>query len=275
MSNRALALLLGLVLSPIASANVADAVNEVRASGCGRIRGIETPLHTARDLSAAARRMSDGESLDEALIHSGYRARRSASLRISGNMKDAAVANTLRSQFCAQIMEPSFRDIGFFDSDQAVWMIVAAPFDAPSARDASALSRRVLELTNEARARGYRCGASLFAPSKPLKLNDKLRDAALEHSRDMASRSTLSHDGSDGTKPAGRAERAGYPWKAIGENVAAGPVNAEDLMHGWLASPQHCSNIMDARFTEMAVAFVVDEKSKSVIYWTQMFGVRR
>lgn len=272
MGIRALTVLAGLSLSTLASANVADAVNEVRSQGCDRVRGIETPLHTERDLSAAAKRLAHGESLDQALIHAGYRAKRSASLRISGNVADEAVANTLRLQFCTAIMEPSFRDIGFFKDDAAVWMIVAAPFRAPSGREAAALSQQVLKLTNEARSRGYRCGSALFAPSKPLQLNDKLRKAALEHSRDMAGRSLLSHDGQDGTRPAGRAERAGYRWKAVGENVAAGPATAEELMRGWLASPHHCSNIMDSRFTEMAVAFVVDEKSKSVIYWTQMFG---
>src|SRR5689334_12827414 len=112
MRIRALALLLsGLLLPTLAAANVADAVNSVRAQGCGRLRGIETPLKTVRDLSAAARRLSRGDSLDQALMTSGYRAKRSASLRITGNVKDDAIASTIRSQFCPQIMDTSFRDI--------------------------------------------------------------------------------------------------------------------------------------------------------------------
>ncbi len=275
MKPQALALLSSafvLLLPSFACANVADAVNEVRSQGCGRIDGMEKPLRTQRALGAAAKRLANGDSLDQALIGAGYRAKRSASLRISGNVKDDAIANTLRSQFCAQIMEPSFRDIGFYDTDEAVWMIVAAPYAVPSIRDAGAISKRVLELANEARSRGGRCGSSMYAPSKPLSLNDKLERAAHDHSRDLATRSTLSHQGSDGSKPADRALRAGYRWRVVGENVAAGPVSAEEVMQGWLASAQHCGNILDARFSDMAVSFVIDEKSKGLIYWTQMFA---
>ena len=91
----------------------------------------------------------------------------------------------------------------------------------------------------------------------------------------MASRSTLSHEGRDGSTPADRAGRAGYRWRIVGENLASGPGSADEVVKGWLASPHHCSNIMEPRFTEMGVAYYVDKKSTSVIYWTQMFGSPR
>jgi len=262
-------------LAPAAFADVADVLSSVRASGCGHYRGSNSKLREQRNLSAAARRLARGDSFDTALVRSGYRAKQSASLRISGNTRDDAVEKLLRSQFCTEVMEPAFRDIGIFDDGREVWLIVAEPFTTPAIQDAGTVSSRVLELTNAARARGARCGADTFPPAPPLKLNEPLNEASLGHSRDMAARSTLSHEGHDGSTPAERAARAGYKWKVVGENLASGPQSAEEVTKGWLASPHHCTNIMDPRFTEMSVAYYVDKKSRSVIYWTQMFGLPR
>ena len=44
-------------------------------------------------------------------------------------------------------------------------------------------------------------------------------------------------------------------------------------MQGWLASPHHCENLMDPRFTELGVGFVFDADSDSGVYWTQVFAV--
>ena len=62
---------------------------------------------------------------------------------------------------------------------------------------------------------------------------------------------------------------------AVGENIAAGATSAEEVMEGWLASPGHCENIMSPRFSEMGIAWVVDPKSASGVYWAQTFGTRR
>jgi len=264
-----------LSFSPCAVADIADVVNAVRAEGCGSHRGRKVLLKEQRSLSAAARRLARGDSLERALINAGYRARHSASLNFGGYTRDEVLAGALRSQFCAQVMEPTFRDIGIYEKDGQVWMIIAEPLAAPATQDAAKVAQRVLDLANAARARGAKCGSTSYGPAKPLVLNDLLAKASLDHSRDMASRSVLSHEGRDGSSPADRAGRAGYKWRIVGENVASGPSTADEVMRGWLASPHHCSNIMDPRFTEMATAFYVDKKSTSVIYWTQLFGLPR
>jgi uncharacterized protein YkwD len=66
--------------------------------------------------------------------------------------------------------------------------------------------------------------------------------------------------------------RAGYAWKFVGENVAAGQLTAQEVVAGWLASPAHCDNIMDADFTQMAVAYAINTKQEIGIYWAQVFG---
>ncbi|PIL40984.1 CAP domain-containing protein [Massilia psychrophila] len=82
--------------------------------------------------------------------------------------------------------------------------------------------------------------------------------------------------GKDGREVAERAVRAGYRWRGIGENIAAGQASPEEAMAGWLASPGHCANIMDRSFTEMGGAYgtnVVGEQPR--VYWTQVFGQPR
>ena len=88
----------------------------------------------------------------------------------------------------------------------------------------------------------------------------------------MIRRDELSHAGADGSTPGERALQAGYRWRVIGENIAAGPDSAQQVVAGWLASPEHCANIMDIRFTEMGVAFEIDWRRASGIYWAQELG---
>jgi len=42
-----------------------------------------------------------------------------------------------------------------------------------------------------------------------------------------------------------------------------------------LASPAHCTNIMNANFKEIGVAVVTDASSEYGIYWTQSFGAKK
>ena len=88
----------------------------------------------------------------------------------------------------------------------------------------------------------------------------------------MANHGYMDHTGRDGTTPADRVSRAGYKWKAIGENLASGIMTPEDAVNGWVGSPHHCENLMSSRFSEMAVAYAANPSSSGGIYWTQMFG---
>ncbi len=91
----------------------------------------------------------------------------------------------------------------------------------------------------------------------------------------MARHSVLAHEGSDGSSPAQRIARAGYLWHKVGENVASGPTTPEEVMDGWLASPGHCENLMDPDFSEMGIAYTVDPRSASGVYWAQVFASPR
>ena len=57
-------------------------------------------------------------------------------------------------------------------------------------------------------------------------------------------------------------------YYAIGENIASGQKNAEEVMNAWMNSPGHRANILSAQFTGMAVGVV---QYQGVSYWVQIF----
>jgi uncharacterized protein YkwD len=259
----------------IAHASLADALNTLRAHGCAGHPGAATPLHAARKLDEAAGRLAAGAQLPDALSSAGYSARSSAELHVSTPGGDRATAELLGAHFCAQLTEPAARDFGVARRGDETWVVLAAPLIVPQARDAPAISRRVLELVNAARAQPRRCGPEQFDAAGPLQLSAALAEAARAHSADMAERRYFDHTAPDGSTPASRVTRTGYAWRLVGENLASGMSTPEEAVAGWLQSPAHCHNLMDPRFTDMGVGFIVDPKSPYVIYWTQVFGQAR
>lgn len=271
-------LLMGLILAltPLAaSADVVSSVNKVRAQGCPGRHGTGGPLRESSRLDAVARQLARGIDLRSAEQDAGYHAVASASVRISGVPDSGDVQRIVGQQFCSASTEPAFRDIGTFRRGTDVWIAVAQPFTPPAARDATAISHRVLALTNAARSHARRCGGTAFAAAPPLLLNGSLERAALEHSLDMAAHDYMDHTGRDGSSPAERITRSDYKWRMVGENLASGIMTPEEAVAGWLQSPHHCANLMTARFSEMGVAFAVNPKTDAGVYWTQTFGTTR
>ena len=103
----------------------------------------------------------------------------------------------------------------------------------------------------------------------PLTLDPKLNDAARRHAVDMAEHRKMSHDGSDGSKPAERVKREGYLHQATGENVAYGQRTVAEVMRTWMNSPHHRDNIL-GQYTQLGVAEAFDENG--VPYWCVDFG---
>jgi uncharacterized protein YkwD len=133
----------------------------------------------------------------------------------------------------------------------------------------------VLELVNAARSTARLCGDKRYPAARRLVWNDTLAKAALAHSSDMAKQNYFQHKDRNGGTAAERAQRAGYRWKRIGENIAAGQGSPQEAITGWLASPGHCANIMNPDFAEMGAAFATSQTSDAGIYWTQVFGTPR
>jgi len=257
-----------------ASPDLVDALNAVRASGCSGRAGVTPPLRENAQLSEAAKR-STGPSFNDALAAAGYRANRSLLIRVSGTAGTAPVVELLKREYCAQLLDSAYSDVGIHRQLRETRIILAAPFLPPPAQAADAVALRVLQLVNQTRERPRTCGAKRFPAARPLLLNDLLSRASLAHAADMAQYDYFAHEGRDGSSPADRLTRAGYGWKAVGENIAAGPTTPESVVEGWIQSPQHCENLMAPQFREMGVAYAVNRTSKAGIYWVQVLGSKR
>jgi uncharacterized protein YkwD len=261
---------------PLAAlADVTADINRIRQRGCDRKPGIATPLRQSRELDRVAKEWSKGGRLREAIARTDYEIVNSQSMRIEGGRSKAAVLEALEKNYCAVILEPQFTEIGAFERGQDVWVVVALPFRAPSQSDAARISARVLELTNQARVKGRKCGSKQYPAVSKLTLSPLLTHAAMAHARDMNANEFLEHRGSDGSVPATRVTRTGYQWRSVGENIAVGAADADAVVNGWLHSPGHCTNIMSADFSEMGLAYFVDPARRSGLYWAQVFATPR
>jgi len=272
-------LLIAGALIPLASAAqdidaLLDLINGYRASAhrcTNKSVAMAGPLAADAALAGAA----SGGNLQKSLQAAGYKAARSFAITLTGPGDSASAMRVLAENYCLQLSSPRYSQIGIA-RDGARWRIVLAqPLLSPDLGSWRKAGMRVLELVNAARAQPRRCGDRAFSAVPPVEWNVRLAATALAHSRDMARRNYFAHAGRGGTQVGARATRHGYDWHAIGENIAAGQGSARQVMAGWLASPEHCSNIMSGDFSEMGAAYAVDRDSTSTIYWTQVFGSRR
>jgi len=148
----------------------------------------------------------------------------------------------------------------------------------------------ILIAINNARAVARDChdGQGIVPAAPALTWNIELYASAYEHSVDLATSNTFSHYGSGTASDItgsnngnqsyfiDRIEANGYvDYTIIGENVAGGHESIEAAVAGWLASPAHCTNLMNSKFTEMGVAVATNSNSDYGIYWTQSFGSKK
>jgi uncharacterized protein YkwD len=122
----------------------------------------------------------------------------------------------------------------------------------------AAISREILFFVNE-----FRRSKGLPA----LQADSYISSVALGHSRDMLTgKSPFGHDGF--RQRIDRISSRLGKLHVAAENVASGPMDAREVVDGWLHSPGHRRNIMgDFRLTGIGVA----EKANGMIYFTQIF----
>ena len=255
---------------------LAGLVNAYRSAGrqCG---GEPMPMAGALAPSAVLAGVppAAGGSLAKALSVAGYKAATATSLGVGGMPSADHSMAVLKDRFCRSLLDRRYSEIGVSRSGDS-WRVVLAqpllPADLPEWREAG---KKILVLVNAARAEARTCGDRRFAPAAALSWNDALAAASLAHSRDMAAHDYFEHKAGNGDTVAERAMRQGYRWQSIGENIAAGQGEPSQVVAGWLASPHHCSNVMDAAYAEMGAAYATNPNSDLTIYWTQVLGKRR
>ncbi|HEY1074769.1 MAG TPA: CvpA family protein [Patescibacteria group bacterium] len=88
---------------------------------------------------------------------------------------------------------------------------------------------------------------------KPLLSNDKLREVARAHAKDMLQKGYFSHLSPQGKDVAKRVGEANITVTLVGENLASAPTI--EIAHlGLLASPGHKKNIMSSDYNEVGIA---------------------
>ncbi len=144
----------------------------------------------------------------------------------------------------------------------------------PAGGDAKTSSFKAATLLkiNELRRKGCQCGTVIMPPVPELSWNDQLENAARAHAMDMSAGNYFGHASRNGKTPKDRAILAGYTLQgfrsyAFGENIAFGYHSMNEVLEGWIKSPKHCENLMNANFKEVGVA-------EYNTYWVQDFGAR-
>ncbi len=219
--------------------------------------------------------MARGSSLHEALDRLPEQPSFGASLHFAGVSSDADIAHSAASRFCRDLSRAGLRDIGYAWNRAQLWIVVTEPLELPHVGDAASIEAEVLGYVNDARRGGRHCGQTYYPRAASLSLSKALSRVARERSEDMADADVLTHEGRDGSTPADRVRRAGFAARLVGENIADGVPTAREVVAGWLDSPGHCANIMDARFTVMGVSFATNRRSHGLIYWTQILAKPR
>jgi uncharacterized protein YkwD len=293
-----------------ADADAVSAVQLLREGGCGGTLPAAQRLYRNTLLDRAAEQWAAGSSLGTAAERSGYRAQATVAFHIRG--PESSAIELLRRSSCRTLMDRGLHDLGIYHRGADTYLVLASVYvgpagsrapvlagspppapvssqppapiisratapsasraPVPSSASAPLLAARALELVNEVRARGTRCGERSFGPVPPVKSSGTLANVALGHALDMAQHNYFEHEDLAGRSPADRVRAVGYREKLVGENIAYGPKSTEEVVQGWLDSPGHCENIMDPRFAEMGIAYAPGQASKRGLYWVQLLA---
>jgi uncharacterized protein YkwD len=276
-----------------ARADVVAAVQVLREGGCGGVLPAAQPLHRNAQLDRTAEQWALGRTLSSATAGSGYGAAAGVFVRGPEN----SLLERLRRTQCHTLMDRGLREVGLYQRGEDRWLVLmgpgtgsaavagtvaaahpaAAPAPVPATPPQSksiafspALAAHALDLVNQARARGVRCGGRPYAPAPALSLSGTLDGVAFGHAADMAVHNYFEHQDLTGASPADRVRAVGFKEKLVGENIAYGPQTVEEVVQGWLDSPDHCENIMDPRFAQMGIAEAPGRVGRRGLYWVQL-----
>jgi uncharacterized protein YkwD len=133
-----------------------------------------------------------------------------------------------------------------------------------SFRDPENWRQRMLAAVNKERAaRGV----------PPLKPEPRLDRAAQAHADDMLKRSYYSHETPEGKTVMARVQAGGYIAYEAGENIARGQFSIEEVMKGWMGSPQHREHLLSSEFQDVGFGLAFGRNMTGyTILWVQDFA---
>ncbi|MEO5627816.1 MAG: CAP domain-containing protein [Candidatus Saccharimonadales bacterium] len=86
--------------------------------------------------------------------------------------------------------------------------------------------------------------------------NPKLTAAAQAKAQDMANHNYWSHITPEGNAPWKFIDATGYSYQKAGENLAYGFSASDEVIKGWLNSPSHKANLLDANYKDVGFGIV-------------------
>jgi uncharacterized protein YkwD len=130
-----------------------------------------------------------------------------------------------------------------------------------SSRSSLASDAAVLCLINQQRAAHH-------LPA--LHENTKLDRAAQSWTNTMVQTASFSH----GTNFSGRIDAVGYAWQGAAENVGTGYATPRGLVTAYMASPDHCRNILNPSYADVGAGVLARGIAPyGPSTWTQDFGL--
>jgi uncharacterized protein YkwD len=136
----------------------------------------------------------------------------------------------------------------------------AVRVDPPQAGSSTADLTAIVALINTERAR---------ARLAPVAWHAQVGAAAMAHSIDQAVMNRMTHIGSDGSDAGVRLTRAGFVWRAWGENVAAGHTSVQSVFNAWMGSAAHKAQILG---DYLYVGLAASASGTGTVYWTLDFA---
>ena len=105
-----------------------------------------------------------------------------------------------------------------------------------------------------------------------LRISAKLNRSAQNWNDWMIGSGQFTH----GNNFAGRISAVGYDWQTAGENIATGFPTPRAVVQAWMASPDHCRNILDPSFRDIGTGVspaAVGNWATQPSTWTNDFGL--
>jgi len=162
------------------------------------------------------------------------------------------------------------------DIQKAISKGLVAGYDSQESLD-----RQLEAVINYVRSSSITCNdeEALSGPSAEIYVDQKLKDAAKEHSDDMLNTGNFSHKGSDGSSSYERMQRHGYKGRKYSENIYYERNSAGVDSKAWIRSIEawvssttgHCSNLMDPDITDFGF-YESKNSAKTTSYITLDLG---
>lgn len=125
-------------------------------------------------------------------------------------------------------------------------------------------AKELIYLTNQERV-------SRYLPA--LSMNPKLTQAAKNKLTDLFTDQYFSHNSPDGKKFSSWVKEIDYSYTIVGENLAMGFGNSEQIIKAWMESEKHRQNILMSPYKEIGIAVAKGTfEGKDVTIVVQYFG---